>query len=87
MRALRRSVLSRSEIYLFAALIPPQEWAVVIGRRREALAQAGRSLSEVERFTLRYERRTDGGTDVSVEEIAFADGSRFRPSPKEAHSP
>ena len=76
---MRRSVLTRSEVFLFAALIPVREWAVVIGRRAEVLAQSGRELSEVRRFTLRYRRRTDAGFDVVVEEILFADGSRFRP--------
>lgn len=78
LRALRRSVLSREEVYLFAALVPPSEWALVIGRRREALAAAGRSADEVRRFLLRYARRGDA-FDVEVREIQFADGTWFRP--------
>jgi len=75
LRALRRSVLARNEIYLFAALIPQGEWAVVIGRRREALALTGRSIDEVARFVLRYHRRPSGGFDLVAEQIDFADGS------------
>lgn len=78
LRELRRSVLVRSEVYLFAALIPAREWAVVIGRRREALANTGRDLSEVRRFLLRYVRLSGGGYDLRVEEIVFADGGRSR---------
>jgi len=81
LRELRRSVLSRGEIYLFAALIPAREWAAIIGRRRTALAASGRELDEVRQFTLRYHRLEGGRFDVRVEEIAFADGSRFRPGP------
>ncbi len=77
-RALRRSVLARNEIYLFAALIPTAEWAVVIGRRREALGRAGRELGDVGRFVLRYQRREEGGFDLTVEEIVFSDGTRLR---------
>ncbi len=76
LRRLRRSVLARSEIYLFAALIPVPEWAVVVGRRREALASTGRDLTEVSRFVLRYERRADDGFDLRVQEIVFSDGTR-----------
>lgn len=79
-RALRRSVLARSEVFLFAALIPASEWALVIGRRREALAASGRELANVRRFTLRYTRRKDDRFDFRVEEILFSDGSRFRPA-------
>ena len=79
LRSLRRSVLLRSEVYLFAALVPPAEWAAVIGRRREALAQADRPASEVRRFVIRYDRLTDATYDVAVQEIVFQDGTRFRP--------
>jgi hypothetical protein len=79
LRALRRSVLSRGEIYLFAALIPLREWALVVGRREEALAQSTRSAAEVRRFTLRYEHGAAGGFDVRVREILFTDGRRFTP--------
>ena len=78
LRELRRAVLSRSEVYLFAALIPLEEWALVVGRRREALAAAGRPLEDVRRFVVRYVRTGDA-YDVRVEEIVFADGTRFRP--------
>jgi len=79
LRRLRRSVLSRSEVYLFAALIPLREWAVVIGRRRAALARTGRDLAEVRKFVLRYVRTDAGLFDFRVEEIAFADGTRTSP--------
>lgn len=79
LRELRRSVLSRSEIYLFAALIPAREWALVVGRRSELLARAGRDLSQVRRFVVRYVRRPGGGFDLRAEEIVFADGKRFQP--------
>lgn len=79
LRELRRSVLARSEIYLFAALIPPAEWAVVIGRRRAALSSAGRDASEVRRYVLRTIRTQGGAFDVRVEEITFTDGTRFEP--------
>ena len=80
LRELRRSVLSRGEVVLFGALIPPREWAVFILRRREALRAAGRSADEVRRFVLRYASQPDGGYDLVVDEIVFADGERFRPS-------
>ena len=79
-RTLRRSVLSRSEVFLFAALIPAPEWAVVIGRRRSALSASGRELSEVRRFTLSYVLRPNGHFDFVVDEIRFQDGTRFRPT-------
>ncbi len=79
LRALRRSVLVRSEVYLFSALIPVAEWAVVIARRQAALARAGRELGEARRFTLRYRRLPDNAFDVEVREILFQDGRRFRP--------
>ncbi len=84
LRELRRSVLTRSEIYVFAALIPAREWAVVVGRRREALAASGREVDDVRRFVLRYERRADSGFDVRVEEIVFSDGTRFHPNSERA---
>lgn len=79
LRELRRSVLSKSEVFLFAALVPLEEWALVVGRREEALRASGRPLEEVRRFVLRYVRRAQGGFDLAVEEIVFADGSRFLP--------
>lgn len=78
-RELRRSVLSRNEIYLFAALVPLREWALVVGRRREALIASGREASEVQRYVLEYERMPAGGFDLRVEEIVFVDETRFTP--------
>ena len=77
-RELRRSVLSRDEIYLFGALIPVSEWAVVLGRRQEALERLGADPTTVRRFVLRYARLGDGSFDLRVEEIEFADGRRKR---------
>ena len=79
LRELRRSVLVRSEVYLFSALIPVAEWAVVIARRQAALARAGRELGEARRFTLRSRRLPDNAFDVEGREILFQDGRRFRP--------
>lgn len=81
LRDLRRSVLLRSEVYLFAALIPPGEWAAVIGRRREALEWAGRDAADVRRVVVRYDRRSNEKYDIAVQEIVFHDGTRFRPEP------
>ena len=79
LRELRRSVLTRTEVFLFAALIPASEWALVVGRRREALAEAGAEHEDVREFILHYVRLADGAFDLRVEEIVFADGSRYRP--------
>jgi len=79
LRELRRSLVARGEVYLFAALLSAEEWALVIARRREALARAGRELAEVRRFVLRYARLSGGGFDLRAEELVFADGSRFVP--------
>lgn len=79
-RELRRSVLSRNEIYLFAALLPLREWALVVGRRHEALAASGRDAAEVKRYVLEYERMPEGGFDLRVEEVVFSDGTRFVPA-------
>ena len=89
LRELRRSVLSRADVYLFGALIPAREWAVVVQRRREALAECGRSSDEVNRFVMQYRPRPQGGFDLEVADILFADGSRFRPktSPSTHESP
>ena len=78
LRELRRKVPARDDVYLFAALIPAREWAVVVQRRREALENSGRDADDAHRFVLRYRARVQGGFDVVVEEIAFVDGSRFR---------
>lgn len=88
LRELRRSVFARSEIFLFAALIPVQEWAVIVGRRNEALALSGRELADVRRFVLRYVQGAQGGFDLRVEQIVFVDGEPFRPPrQKEPESP
>jgi len=81
LRDLRKSVLSRNEIYVFGALIPLEEWALVVGRRRRALADTGRSAEEVGSFTIQYVARPEGRYDVVVREIRFADGTRIRPDP------
>lgn len=72
LRTLRRSVLSRDEVFLFAALIPVSEWAVVVGRRREALASAERAVEDVDRFVLRYVRDKHNRFDLKVENITYA---------------
>ena len=77
-RRLRTSVVRRDQVFLFAALIPAREWAVAVGRRRQALERIGRSEEGVERFTLRYVPASDGRFDFSVESIDFADGSQWR---------
>lgn len=79
-RRLRKSVLNRGEVYLFAALIPVQEWALVVGRRERALQASGRELDAVRRFTLDYERIGEGRYDIVVDEILFTDGTRYRPA-------
>jgi outer membrane biosynthesis protein TonB len=80
-RELRRSVLARNEVFLFAALIPPREWALTIDRRRRALAQSGRDLGDVKQFVLRYVRSTNGSYDIQVDAIHFSDGSKVLPTP------
>jgi hypothetical protein len=78
LRELRRSVPAREDVYLFAALLSPSEWALVIARRQEALARAGRDLSSVRQFVLRYAREPGGTFDLRMVEIVFSDGSRVR---------
>ncbi len=77
LRRLRRAVPNRGDVYLFAALIPASEWAVVITRRAAALADAGRSLDDVRRVTMRYVALPGGGFDIRVAEIRFTDGTRW----------
>lgn len=77
-RELRRSVIRRDEVFLFAALIPASEWAVVIGRRQEAVAAAGIDEASVERYVLRYVPTQRGGFDFLVEEIHLAGGEKLR---------
>lgn len=79
LRELRRSVIRRDEVFLFAALIPASEWAIVIGRRREACAAASVDPDEVERYVLRYVRDGRGGFDFLVEELELASGQVIRP--------
>ncbi len=78
MRKLRTAVVRRDQVFLFAALIPANEWAVAVGRRRQVLEQIGRTEGDVERFTLRYVPASGGRFDFSVEAIEFADGSKWR---------
>lgn len=77
-RELRRQVIRRDEVFLFAALIPASEWAVVIGRRQEACLAASVSEDDVEQYVLRYVRGADGGFDFVVDEILLASGKRIR---------
>ncbi len=79
LRDLRRRVVSRRDVYVFAALIPAREWAVVVARRNDALALAGRELAEVRSLTLRYLELGAGAFDLAVDHVVFADGSRYRP--------
>ena len=73
LRELRQRVIRRDDIFLFSALIPPREWAVVIGRRREALDARGLHEDDIEQIVLRYVR-VEGGFDVSVDTIVTVDG-------------
>jgi hypothetical protein len=84
LRDLRRSVFNRGDVYLFAALVPPSEWAVVIARRRAALRtynarRSGppRTLDDVRRVTMRYVPLAGGGFDIRVAQILFADGTHW----------
>ena len=86
LRELRRSVLSRADVYLFGALLPPREWAVVVQRRDEALRASGREADDVRQFVLQYHSRPQGGFDLRVTDILFSDGSRFRPGDRPSTS-
>ena len=86
LRELRRRVFVRGDIYLFAALIPAREWALVIARREGALLARNRSrggaprtLEDVRRFTMRYVPLAGEAYDIRVTEIHFADGERWKP--------
>ena len=86
LRTLRRRVFVRGDIYLFAALIPVREWALVIARREGALLARNRSrggaprtLEDVRRFTMRYVPLAGDAYDIRVTEIHFADGERWKP--------
>jgi len=83
LRELRRSLLARGDVYLFAALLPAREWAVVIARRAEALARSGRDPEDVRTFVLRYRPLAGGSFDLAVDHVVFADGSRYTVNPTE----
>jgi hypothetical protein len=83
LRELRRRAISRRDVYVFAALVPVREWAVVVARRNEVLTQAGRDLSDVRSFVLRYLDLGDGTFDLAVEDVVFADGAHYHPLRKE----
>ena len=85
LRELRRRVFVRGDVYLFAALIPPREWGLVITRRDAALAQynrrrpgAPRTHDDVRGFTMRYVRLSGDAFDIRVDKIRFADGTTWR---------
>jgi hypothetical protein len=84
LRRLRRTVLVRSEISWFAAMIPVREWAVFVARRTAALALAGRDLDDVAKFVVRYRAGADGTFDLEVESIVFADRQRGEPPRRSA---
>jgi hypothetical protein len=84
LRQLRRTVPNRGDVYLFASLIPPSEWAVVIGRRAQALSAynrrrpgPARTLDDVKRVRMDYVALEGGGYDIRVDRIFFADGSSY----------
>jgi len=80
-RALRRKVTVRSDVFLFAALIPPSEWAVVMSRRAAALGESGRKIEDLRRAEMRYVALPGGGYDIRVKQLIFADGSRWTQLP------
>ncbi|MHC4849215.1 MAG: hypothetical protein ACYTEG_12270 [Planctomycetota bacterium] len=87
-RSLRRKVPIRSEIFLFAALIPPSEWAVVMARRATALENCrrelggeARGLEDLRRVEMRYVALPGGGFDIGVKQLVFADGTRWTQHP------
>lgn len=80
LRELRSSTVRRSDVFVFAALIPPSEWAVVIGRRRAALDALGLTEEDVEQFVLQYVRLSGGEIDILVDRVITADGRRLHPS-------
>jgi hypothetical protein len=82
LRELRRRVFVRGDIYLFAALLPPREWGLVIVRRDAALEQVNRghdgpkrTHDDVKSFTMRYVRLPGGAFDIQVARISFDDGT------------
>jgi len=82
-RTLRRKVPVRQDVYLFAALIPPSEWAVVMARRAAALDAAGRAAEDLRRVEMRYEALPGGGFDIEVTRLVFADGTRWTRHPED----
>ena len=85
LKTLRRQVTLSSEIFLFAAAIPPREWAIVMARRAAALercnAELGgtaRTLADLRRVKMRYVPLNGGGFDIQVKEFLFADGTRWK---------
>jgi hypothetical protein len=80
-RGLRRKVTVRSDVFLFAALIPPSEWAVVMSRRATALQQSGSKIEDLRRAEMRYVALPGGGYDIQVKQLIFADGSRWTQTP------
>ncbi len=87
-RALRRKVMDRSRIFMFAAFISAREWALVMSRRATAIercnAQLGgsaRSEDDLRKVTMRYARLPGGGFDIEVTELLFADGTRWTHQP------
>ena len=81
LRDLRKRVIRRDDLYIFGALIPASEWAVVIGRRREALEALGVAEDHVEQFVLSYVRAS-GGFDVAVDRVVTADGRTRTVAPR-----
>ena len=80
-RELRTSVVRRDEVFLFAALIPASEWAVVIGRRREALERLSVDEDDVEEFVMTYVRGANDTFDIAVDALRLANGKTIQNTP------
>ena len=80
-RELRTSIVRRDEVYLFAALIPASEWAVVIGRRREALERLSVDEDDVEEFVMTYVREANGTFDIAVDSLRLTSGKTIQNTP------
>ena len=87
-RALRRKVMDRSRIFMFAAFISAREWALVMARRASALescnvqlGEPARSEDDLRKVTMRYARLPGGAFDIQVTELLFADGTRWTHQP------
>lgn len=76
---LRMTVIRSDQIAYFAALIPANEWALVIDRRRAALAALQLAPEEVEQVQMRYVRAGRSAFDIRVSAIVTADGRRLTP--------